>query len=235
MRVHHYHANRTKWNQDDRFKPMPLKAPCTIWYVGANTHGGDGLVFYKKYKCKLHLFEPMPSFFKQLKSHWKSIPNAVLHPYGLGKYSRVINNVQEKGVSTFTMSEGTGKVSTEIKHPSAVKGFNETIDLLHVNCEGCEWELLEAFIASGKIPGISIVQFGTHWFQQVPDIGHRYCSIDATLQKTHRKIFQQPFGWERWQVISKTSINSCCFREKMISITWARGLPFFFCGNFESK
>ena len=37
-----------------------------------------------------------------------------------------------------------------------------SIDLLHANCEGCEWELLEALLEANIVPHIRIIQVGTY-------------------------------------------------------------------------
>ena len=73
-----------------------------------------------------------------------------------------------------------------------------TIDLLHANCEGCEWELWEAMLEAGIVPHIRTIQIGTHWFPQIKDIERRYCNIETKLKATHAVVFKQAFGWERW-------------------------------------
>ena len=47
------------------------------------------------------------------------------------------------------------KASEEIEYESIF--FNSTVDLLHVNCEGCEWEMLEDIIESGHHNNIRCV------------------------------------------------------------------------------
>lgn len=72
------------------------------------------------------------------------------------------------------------------------------LDLLHVNCEGCEWEMMELLLSGGFAAKIKVIQWGSHWFDGVKDVEARYCKITEGLAKTHRAEFQQPFGWERW-------------------------------------
>ena len=43
-----------------------------------------------------------------------------------------------------------------------------------------------------------IIQFGTHYFPQVTRLTERYCKIREELGKTHRMVYGQAFGWERW-------------------------------------
>ena len=61
---------------------MELEAPCNIWYIGANTHGRDGVKLQESYQCQIDVFEPVPSFATQLMSNWESVPRSTIHAYG---------------------------------------------------------------------------------------------------------------------------------------------------------
>ena len=43
-----------------------------------------------------------------------------------------------------------------------------------------------------------IIQFGTHYFPQVPSLTERYCKIRSDLNMTHHMVYGVAFGWERW-------------------------------------
>ena len=88
------------------------------------------------------------------------------------------------------------RASEEIEYVS--KFFNGTVDLLHANCEGCEWEMLEDIISSGQHTNIRTIQFGSHYFRQVEDIVARFCRIRAELSRTHVMVYGQAWGYERW-------------------------------------
>ena len=110
-----------------------------------------------------------------------------------------------RGQSTFGMenSEHSNKsyilqikkASEEIK---AAQKSGGDVHLLHVNCEGCEWEMLEDIISSGQHTNIRTIQFGSHYFRQVEDIVARFCRIRAALSRTHEMVYGQAWGWERW-------------------------------------
>ena len=88
------------------------------------------------------------------------------------------------------------RASEELEYVS--KFFNGTVDLLHANCEGCEWEMLEDIISSGQHTNIRTIQFGSHYFRQVEDIVARFCRIRAELSRTHVMVYGQAWGYERW-------------------------------------
>lgn len=147
-----------------------------------------------------------------MKHNWENVPRSSIHLYGLGLATRTVTGVKIAGESTFAMesANSTGGETLEIRgvmevwdelHPQ-----NMNIDLLHANCEGCEWELWEALLISGIIKNISTFQVGTHWFQQVLDIERRYCDIDTKMRVTHNVNFKQAFGWERWERIDTSDL-----------------------------
>lgn len=72
---------------------MDLQAPCTIWYVGANTKGKDGVRLQKSYNCDIHIFEPVPSFARELVKNWKNVPRSTIHTFGLGSETKTVTNL----------------------------------------------------------------------------------------------------------------------------------------------
>merc|ERR1712032_526337 len=111
------------------------------------------------------------------------------------------------GQSTFGMKETEGGEFEELQIRDASKAVGEVlsnlkdkteVDLLHVNCEGCEWEMFENLISSGIHTKIRMIQFGSHYFSQVEGITQRYCQIRDRLSETHHMLYGEAWGWERW-------------------------------------
>ena len=79
-----------------------------------------------------------------------------VHKYGLGDGTRTIllSEADLKGQGTFGMKDNEAdegkKIPLEIIEASTVfnnvTGGTGDLDLLHVNCEGCEYEMLENII-----------------------------------------------------------------------------------------
>ena len=209
MKVHHCgtHGKKcgSKWNEMERWRPLDLHPPCTIWYVGANTHGYDGVRLQRKYHCQIHVFEPVPSFYKQLRKNWGTrVPRATIHEFGLGNRTRVVDGVVDRGQSTFAMANRTSATAgARIVVRDTLDVWKElgrpTIDLLHVNCEGCEWELFGTLLEHSMTKRIHTIQVGTHWFAEIENIEQQYCAIQNGLRLWHKEVFRQAFGWERWE------------------------------------
>ena len=80
-------------------------------------------------------------------------------------------------------------------------GGAEAIKLLHVNCEGCEWEMFADLERSGLLATIPIIQMSLHWLPEDTPLGlmrQRYCTLRTHLARTHTPAYAVPFGWERW-------------------------------------
>jgi len=217
LAVHHWLAQTGLWNEDSRFNNLSLTKASTVIYVGANSMGADGKRLMDMFNCTIHLFEPVPAFYAELSTHWAHYKtdlgyDATTHNYGLGLDNRTVFLAAEDldGQGTFGMAENTEKkeIPLEIREGASVlRGLktneDDLIDLLHVNCEGCEWEMFDNLIETGELSKIRSVQFSSHFFQQVPNLVARYCNIKSHLSKTHHMVYGQSFGWERWDIMEQ--------------------------------
>jgi len=217
MAVHHWLAQTGLWNEDSRFNNLPLSKASTVVYVGANNMGADGKRLMDMFNCTIHMFEPVPAFYAELSTHWAHYRadlgyDATTHNYGLGMDNRIVFRASEvlDGQGTFEMAENSKKkeIPLEIREGASVlRGLktdkDDLIDLLHVNCEGCEWEMFDNLIESGELRTIRSVQFSSHLFQQVPNLVARYCNIKSHLSRNHHLVYGQSFGWERWDLIGQ--------------------------------
>ena len=109
----------------------------------------------------LHIYEPVPDFYKNLENVWRDHSESnqwrvEVHNYGLGDSTRTVLLAPEdlQGQGTFGMKdterEDKQKIPLDIIEASVVvrnvTAGAEDLDLLHVNCEGCEYEMLENII-----------------------------------------------------------------------------------------
>lgn len=205
MRAHHWDAGHTDiWNEHERWNPFSGNVD-TIAYVGANTQGADGVKLSELFpNAVIHMYEPIKAFFEELTQAWGSrmTQRFHLHNYGLGASTREVRLTMEQlqGQSTFAMQEVADKSSsftTTIQIIDVLDEFKAfTPDLLHVNCEGCEWEML------GRLKRFPrIVQVSLHYLPLDMDpkkVAWTYCQLRQALNTTHKLQFGMPFGWQRW-------------------------------------
>ena len=161
----------------------------------------------------IHSYEPVREFSKQLRQrlHKLRFPNRTfVHGFGLGAADRTtcIMQLAEDKLSPSAF-ERRGDSSACPTAPSrlrdaaaVVAGFApRRVNLFQINCEGCEYEVLERLIAQpaelARIDALE-VQFHLDW-SLTQNETHRYCSIERGLRSSgFQMAYRFPFVWERW-------------------------------------
>ena len=115
----------------------------------------------------MHIYEPVPNFYENLERVWNlhvqtNQWDVTVHRFGLGDTTRTIllSETDIKGQGTFGMKDNEAEEGKKIPLDiiDATNAFNNVtggageLDLLHVNCEGCEYEMLE-----------NIIKANIHW------------------------------------------------------------------------
>lgn len=193
--------------------PMALpEKDCTFWEVGANTLAADSREFLKTYgHCHFHAFEPIPDFFQVLQRNWESESRMTVYPFGLAlePTTFMVPRTSLDGEGTFIGDASTSNQSgnaTELlsakieSFDTALASIGGPPTVLHMNCEGCEWDLLPQAKRHGFLNKVKIINIGWHAYGKV-GIGARawqYCEIEQLLSETHTRVSGLPFGWERW-------------------------------------
>jgi len=116
---------------------------------------------------------------------------------------RAVGN-EADATSVFVDDTGTGSCSLKIVN--ATLFFQKLgigcfeFDLITINCEGCEFDLLEILVSTNLIHFFKHIQFATHSkLTQLPNPIERYCRLQELLSKTHRLSYQYKFNWETWK------------------------------------
>ncbi|ESO95818.1 hypothetical protein LOTGIDRAFT_231980 [Lottia gigantea] len=155
------------------------------------------------------MLEPVPMFFNQLIDKFKNDPRFIIYNFGLGREDKVLTiPIQTDATSLFRQNIPRGKGTTDIKIRKSTVFFDEVgvakknVDLLHINCEGCEFELLEELIVTGYIRYFNHIQFQFHMhLPQIKQEACRYCQIMQLLTRTHTPMFQYRHTWQAWKKI----------------------------------
>jgi hypothetical protein len=74
----------------------------------------------------------------------------------------------------------------------------DLIHLVNVNCEGCEYPLLEDWIEKGLIHKFCNIQIEFHR-RILPETIARRCRIQEVLSTTFEKVYDFRFQWEHWR------------------------------------
>lgn len=174
---------------------FPINSTSVMFDIGSF----DGEYFnaiHAKYKCAIHAFEPVESFYT---ATCTNLPERVkLNNFALGADNDSFV-IALAGNASSAFLEGDRIDCKKVKFIDYVKDNQVSrIDLLKVNCEGGEYELLETIIDNDYLSNVDniIVQF--HYLSTDP-VARRQRIVEA-LEKTHDKTFSYPFVWEGWKL-----------------------------------
>lgn len=225
-------ASFDKWNEDIRFEPFnpPLSYEPLIMEVGGYIDAGDSQKFRGMFPLSyLHIYEPIPIYFNSINYYLQHLDNKTVHNHGLGSSTRdlIISTSDIANEATYIM-DGAPSSTADADTPSGspdqgnkitvhVVNIEDSlqeilrqhpgrpspvIDVLHVNCEGCEWELFEKLTQLDLIREIRYIQISYHNYGRngIGGLLARYCIIREQMKRTHSIVKAVPFGWERWQL-----------------------------------
>jgi FkbM family methyltransferase len=179
--------------------------------VGGNI-GDTAQVFLDMYKPKHYvILEPIRLLHRQLLRRFRFYNNAIIYNIGLGSSNKeIMVNIEGKnGVATSQWGQ-SGKGSSSLKVVNATQFFeklgvgNFMVDLITINCEGCEYDLLETLLSTHFVYYFKNIQFGSHTkIKGLPDPVGRYCRLQQLLRRNHVMTYQHIFTWENWQLKDK--------------------------------
>lgn len=184
-----------------------LNTDSTVFDIGGNK-GEDAEAMIKRYHPGTYvILEPIKTLYSNLVKMFKSNDKVALYNFGLArKDDRFFVNVRGHGgdaTSIFDGNDNGGSCMLRVVNTTqfllqvGVPCYE--VDLITVNCEGCEFEIMEELISSGMIGQFRHVQFATH-----PTLAHlkkapeRYCEIQEKLKRTHKVSYQYKWCWESW-------------------------------------
>lgn len=152
---------------------------------------------YARYRCKIHVFEPVTGFADAIAERLSHNPDISVHDFGLGASNREIQiAVLADASSSFEKSDNTQSARIVDVLEWLADERIERVALAKLNIEGGEYELLERLIEAGKLAMFDALQIQFHDFTE--DSEARMNQIHAHLAQTHRPEYQYRFVWESW-------------------------------------
>jgi len=194
-----------------------------ILYIGGYENATTADILYERYKSKIIIIEPVEIFYRQLiwnkkileKDSEKKSKFEIIHK-GVGKADQKLwlheNNILADGTSFVKQNlnecEETSCMEIEIREVGkflkelSLNGLND-ITLLHMNCEGCEFDVLESLISQNLLVNFPSIKFDVHYADFLesdinPKLLDRYCRIRYELSKMFKLVSGVPFLKERW-------------------------------------
>jgi FkbM family methyltransferase len=219
------YENCLKWSPNESFWDVQgmrhtsyknlLNSSSLIVEVGGNI-GHDTSQFIQLYNSSIITFEPLVSMAKDLIKQFKTNPKIEIQPYGLGNRARNLPiepfDGSNAGTRIFRKISSTNssiiqqiqllEVIQVIENIRRTKTKDGMIDMISINCEGCEFEIIPALILNNLTQYFRIIQFGTH-IGLLTGSACIYCQIEQALERTHQTIYHYSMLWEGWMLKNK--------------------------------
>lgn len=180
-----------------RYDIPGLNPLSTVIDVGAY-EGNWGRLISERYSCRVYFYEPVPAFFAKMAFSLLNHPNrADMELRNLGVGAQTGQSVfSVKGDMSGPFADGTEQVTVNLIALRDVIG-KEQIGCMKLNCEGSEFEILEALLDQGLAPRVEVLHVQSHPI--VPDCQARWDRIKARLAETHELMWDEPWCWTGWK------------------------------------
>lgn len=203
---------------------LPPGKTTTMLYIGAFRNGTDGRHFAAQHpNLEVHIFEPSTQWFQELlrnvmeDERGRESQQFFFHNYGVARRTEVRILALQGDASTaathVSWAESAESETILVKSTSEVfraverlgRNPRKRIELLHINCEGCEYSVLPS-LNFATMASIVHVNIATHIISSEVQSTSRsigtsiseYCKLQEHMEKTHRRVAGLPFVWERW-------------------------------------
>jgi len=181
---------------------------CLVYSIGSNNDIAFEEATYNHIGCEIHTFDPT------LDKPFVGDKYATFHPWGLGEDGAKMSGNRKDWVG-MSMEH----VLRELGHE------NRTIDILKIDCEGCEWTVLPVFfdlVASGKFQ-VNQVLVELHNFFNIPQqtINNFFSAADkARLRIFHKE--RNHWGCQGFKCLEYALVSESFLRESNMATV---------CGN----
>jgi hypothetical protein len=119
-----------KWVCD----PHRLPTPCLVYSVGSNGEASfEAAIHNFAPQCEIHTFDPEPRYQQVV----ENMSGGHFHAWGIAAQSTTTNPLVDDQKLYKTLSETM----------AALGHTGRTIDILKMNCEGCEWTMVKSLLA----------------------------------------------------------------------------------------
>jgi FkbM family methyltransferase len=180
----------------------PLNESCVVFDIGGY-EGSFAHNIYKRYKSKIYIFEPITSYYEEIKKRFCGVSDIRVFNYGISDKKTsiefMVSDLMSSSVITDNqMEEESLRVMCELRDIVDVIDENnfEYIDLMKINIEGGEYDVLPRLIESGYIKRIKNLQIQFHRRDRASMI-HVH-ELRRLLKETHENTYQMYFVWDNW-------------------------------------
>lgn len=158
--------------------------------------GETAQIFRDRYHPQMFIVEPSAKNCEVLK---EKLPTATIFNFGIGTSDVPLYLTPEGMAAVITPNNVPGSELVTLKPWGELeKLVPKKIDLLFINCEGCEYPVLEALLESPFLYKIDAIYIQFHLLNNFAGNGPRRCHLRSRLRYTHQLEYESSWVWEIW-------------------------------------
>jgi len=158
----------------------------------------------QRYNPVIHVFEAHPGFIKKLTSKFSGVDKIIVHPYGLWHCNTIAQLSQKGPGSSLYPPSPAAKHNYPKPMEVVLRDINEVmehsgleqVELIKINIEGAEFPLLKRMLDTGLVARCNHIMVQYHEF--APKAHWQRFQINRALKRTHERVWNYPFIWEKW-------------------------------------
>lgn len=199
-----------KWIKDDAEQTLRINYPLNEESIVIDFGGYEGRWandIYKKYHCRIFIFEPVKSYYQIIAERFKNNKKIQVFNYGISDETKTMKIfLQHDASSVFTENSNSKHSKYEmIKVLDIIESIKicnvDEIDLMKFNIEGGEYLTLPRLISSGYVIKCKNLQIQFHNF--IKNSEKMREKITRDLSKTHHLTYDYPWSFENWEINNK--------------------------------
>lgn len=186
------------FEEKDRYEIPGLGPDSLVLDIGGY-EGNWGRLICERYGCRVHIFEPVGRFYREIMNRLLNHPQRermTVHHFGVGSTTRK-DRFRIHGDMTGAFATGDEVEDVEllgIADLLQMPVFAGKQFVLKLNCEGAEFQILEAMIEHDLLRYADVIHVQFH--PVVASYQARHDAIVAALLKTHDHTFQAAWCWD---------------------------------------
>lgn len=193
------------------FKMLKMKPEVAIIEIGGYLGGLMAKLVETTGTKRYVVLEPVPSFYKRFTKKIEDLSlksTVTAYSFGLAKTHKELQIAVHAEATSLMKDDIRKGVKTEtIKIFKVIDFFVQiglgchSLNLLTINCEGCEFDVIERLTSTSLIDNIDYVQFQPHVivFTDQQEYICKYCRLRQLLARTHEIGYEFPHVWETWK------------------------------------
>ena len=194
--------SRDKGDEKLRYNYPLLNEKSIVFDLGGYV-GDFAYNINKKYDCKVYLFEPHQSFYKQCEYRFAQNKKVIPFKFALSDKEGTFTLSDSLDGSSFSNFINIAKqgLQCEVKEFFSVLSDLDikNIDLIKINIEGDEYPLLKHIANRNELGIIDEYQIQFHNFIKGAETKRNLLTNE--FRKTHKRTWCYKFVWENWKKI----------------------------------